>query len=342
MKAALLESVGKLTITDVERPVLTGADQVLIQVKAVGVCGSEIHAFKGTHPFRKPPSVLGHEVTGDIVEAGPEVSGFKVGDRVFVDPQWNCGECEWCRTGRHNMCQTKLVLGTEKWSGGLGEYIVAPERSLYHLPDHVSYVDGTTIEPLAVAVHMVDRVSVSADDSVLVLGAGAIGMMITATAGSIGAKPIIAVDLEEHCLDVAKRSLGATDTLLGGGGPLSEKILEITGGKPVDVVFLTVGVPPLLDEALTVTALDGRIMFVALFDKPVQFPPNRLIDRHLTFFGSNMYNAKDIQTAVDLVSSGKVEVGAMVTHVLSLDEAQRGFDLASSKDDGAIKVVLEV
>lgn len=342
MKAALLESIGKLTITDVERPVRSGDDEVLIQVKAVGVCGSEIHAFKGTHPFRKPPSVLGHEVTGDIVEAGPGVSKFKVGDRVFVDPQWTCGKCAWCKTGRHNMCQSKLVLGTVKWSGGLGEYIVAQEQSLYHLPENISYVDGTTIEPLAVAVHMVERVNVTSDDSVLVMGSGAIGMMVTATAGAKGASPIIAVDLEDHCLKVAKDSLGATHTLLGDGGPVAERIFDLTGNEPVDVVFLTVGVPPLLNEALSVAALDGRIMFVALFDKPVQFAPNTMIDKHLTFYGSNMYNAKDIQTAVDLVATGKVQAGAMVTHTLPLTEAQRGFDLAASKKDGAIKVVLEV
>jgi L-iditol 2-dehydrogenase len=341
VKAALLESVGKLTITEVERPALADPDQVLVQVKAVGVCGSEIHAFKGTHPFRKPPSVLGHEVTGDVVRVGTAVRDFVPGDRVFVDPQWTCGECRWCRTGRHNLCPTKQVLGTVQWSGGLGEYVVAPERSLYPLPEHVSYIEGTTIEPLSVAVHMIEHVGVGVDESVVVLGTGAIGMMVTAMASVKGASPIIAVDLQAHCLDMAQQSLGATHGLLAGEGSLADRILDITQGKPVDVILLTVGVPSLVDEALAIVATEGRIMFVALFDQPVQFEPNVLIDKHLTFLGSAMYNARDIQTAVDLVSSGKVQAGAMVTHVLPLAEAQRGFDLAATKQDGAIKVVLE-
>ena len=127
MKAILLEEVGKLTITEADRPILNGPDELLIKAAAVGVCGSEIHAFRGTHPFRKPPSIQGHEVTGDVVAVGADVSAFDIGDRVFVDPQWTCGHCIWCASGRHNLCPHKKVLGTIGWSGGLGEYIVAPQ-----------------------------------------------------------------------------------------------------------------------------------------------------------------------------------------------------------------------
>jgi L-iditol 2-dehydrogenase len=344
MKAAVLEEVGRLAIREVARPELTGPDQALVKVRAVGICGSEIHAFEGTHPFRKPPSILGHEVTGDIVEVGAEVPGFGAGDRVFVDPQWTCGACAYCTTGRHNLCPTKTVLGTPTWVGGLGEYILAPAPALYPLPDHVSYVEGTVVEPLAVGVHMVERAQVGAGEAVLVLGAGTIGMMVAAVARVRGATPVVAVDLQRHCLDVAQAHLGATDCLLGdqGGPPLAERILALTGETGVDATFLTVGVPALLDTAIEVAACEGRVFFVALFDRPVTLEPNALLDKHLTLLASSMYNAREIQTALDLVALGRVEAGAIVTHVLPLEEAQRAFDLAASKEEGAIKVVVEM
>jgi L-iditol 2-dehydrogenase len=341
MKAAVLESVGWLRVKEVESPRPVGPAELLVQVQAVGICGSEIHAFKGTHPFRKPPSVLGHEVGGRVVEVGAQVRAFAPGDRVFVDPQWTCGQCRWCTTGRHNLCPSKVVLGTREWSGGLGEYILASQRSVYPLPEHVSYVEGTLIEPLSVAVHVVDRVGVEVGESVAVLGTGPIGMMVAAVASVRGASPIVAVDRQRHCLDVVQDHFGATHGLLADEGPISDRILEIVRGKGIDVIFLTVGVPALVDEALTVAAREARIMFVALFDQPVRLEPNQVIDKHLSVLGTSMYNAADIETAIDLISSGRVQAKAMVSHVLPVEEAARGFDLAATKRDGAIKVVLE-
>jgi L-iditol 2-dehydrogenase len=341
MKAVLLEDIGKLTLTEVPRPTLSGPDEVLIKVGAVGVCGSEVHAYKGTHPFRKPPSIQGHEVTGEVVEVGANARDFGPGDRVFVDPQWTCGECTWCRSGRHNLCPSKKVLGTIGWSGALGEYIVAPARSVYRLPDDVSYVTGTLIEPLSVAVHAARRAGVELGESVAVLGTGPIGMMVTAVCNTRGASPIIAVDLQRHCLQVAQESLGASHTLLADQVRIADRILELTDSIGIDVVFLTAGVAPLLQDALSVVERDGRVVFLALFDEPVRFEPFDIIGRDVTMLGSQMYNARDIRTAIDLISSGAVNAQAMVTHVLPVEEAQLGFELSATKADGAIKVVLE-
>lgn len=341
MKAVLLKAVGQLTMVEAERPVPDGRDEVLIRIAAVGVCGSEIHAFKGTHPFRKPPSILGHEVTGQVVEVGADVHGISPGDRVFVDPQWTCGECKWCRSGRHNMCHAKKVLGTVGWSGGMGEYIVAPAQSVYHLPGHVSHVAGTLIEPLSVAVHQVNSAEVRDGESIVVLGTGPIGMMVAAMARVRGASPIIAVDIQEHCLEVAQKSFGATHGMLAGQEAIADRVLGITGGRCVDVVFLTVGVSSLVQEALDMVEPEGRIVFVALFEDHIQLDVNDVIHKHLTLAGSSMYNAQDIMSAIDLISSGRVRAEAMVTHVLPLEEAQHGFHLASTKEDGAIKVILE-
>jgi L-iditol 2-dehydrogenase len=341
MKAILLEDIGKLTMTEIQRPTLGGPNELLIKVAAVGICGSEVHAYRGTHPFRKPPSVQGHEVTGDVAEVGPAVSGFAPGERVFVDPQWTCGVCQWCQSGRHNLCPHKKVLGTIGWTGGLGEYILAPEPSVYSLPDHVSYVAGTLIEPLSVAVHAAHRAGLTSGESVAVLGTGPIGMMVAAVSSVRGASPIIVVDLQQHCLDVAQSRLGATHSLLADEGPIADRILDITGGQGIDVVYLTAGVSPLVQEALKTVERGGRVVFLALFDEPVQFEPFAIVGQDVSFVGSQMYNTADIRTAIDLLASGAVQAEAMVTHVLPLEEAQRGFDMAATKADGAIKVVLE-
>ena len=340
MKAALFEAIGKLRMTEVDVPTLGGPDEVLIKVGAVGVCGSEIHAFKGTHPFRRPPAVMGHEVAGEIVEAGTGVRDFAEGDRVFVDPQWTCGACEWCRSGRRNLCPEKTVLGTPGWSGGLGEYMVAPEQSLYRLRDDVSDVTATLIEPLSVGVHAVDRAGLQAGESVAVLGTGPIGMVTAAMCQVRGALPIVAVDMQPHCLAVAKTHMGATHTLNAGEGRVVERALEITGGRGFDVVFLTVGVAALVGDALKMVERAGRVVFVALFDEPVRFEAFEIVGRDVSFVGSQMYDDGDIRTAADLVLSGRVAVDAMVTHVLPLEEAQRGFELVATKAEGAIKAVL--
>jgi len=341
MKAVSLEAVGQLKMVAAERPVVSGGDEMLIKVAAVGVCGSEIHAFQGTHPFRKPPSILGHEVTGQVVETGADISDYVPGDRVFVDPQWTCGECTWCRSGRHNICPEKTVLGTVGWSGGMGEVIVAPARSVYPLADHVPYVEGTLIEPLSVAVHQVSSADVRAGQSVAVLGTGPIGMMVAAAASVEGAAPIIAVDIQEHCLEVAQHSFGATHGISASQGHLAERVLATAALSGIDVVFLTVGVPSLVQQALAMANPEGRVVLVALFDEPLWLDANDVIHKHLTLVGSSMYNDQDIGTAIDLISAGKVQARAMVTHVLPLEQAQRAFHLAATKEDGAIKVVLE-
>lgn len=340
MKAVLLEATHKLTLTDVDPPTIQGADEVLINVKTVGICGSEVHAFNGTHPFRKPPCILGHEAAGQVVSVGSGVQTFKPGDRVCVDPQWTCGECEFCQSGDQQLCPSKKVLGTTNWPGAFGEYMIVPEQAVYRLPDHLSNIQGTLVEPLSVGVHANRRANIQAGESVAVLGAGPIGMTVTAVASTRGAAPIIVSDLQQHCLNISKNHLGATNTLVAGRDPLVDTIMNITEGKGVDVVFLTVGIPALFNEALKIVKSRGRIVLVALFEKPLQLEAFDIVGRDVSIVGSQMYNAADIRTAIDLIATGKVQLDAMVTHILPLSQAQHGFEMASTKTDGAVKVIL--
>ncbi len=185
MKAALVTDVEKVSIEEIERPIIKD-DEVLIKVKTVGVCGSDLHLFRGTHAFRKPPAILGHEIAGEVVEIGKRVRNLKVGDRVTVEPQYGCGECEFCRQGLINLCTKKIVPGTAKWIGVFVEYFNAPEKTVYKLNDSVSYPMGTMIEPLAVAVRAFRRATVKEKDCVVKLGSGTIGLLCLIVARQMG------------------------------------------------------------------------------------------------------------------------------------------------------------
>lgn len=340
MKAICLEAIEKLTIIEAEKPAITGPEQVLIEVKQVGVCGSEIHAFEGTHPYRKPPSILGHEMVGEVVAVGEGVTRFKAGDRITVDPQWPCGKCEWCRRGDHNLCPTKLVLGTKEWPGALGQYIIVPEGSVFMLPEHLTADQAAMIEPMGVAVHAAKRARLKAGEAALILGSGSIGHVTAAMCHVTGADPVIAVDIKPHCLDTVLQ-VGATHTIRADEEDVVVRVMDITEGKGVDVVFLTSHADGMFDIAMHAVRRQGRVVVIALFEHPVSIHPYDIIKKDMDIVGSIMSTDEDVNEALELIASGKVNIAPIVTHHLPIDEAQRGFELAMTKNDSAIKVMLQ-
>jgi 2-desacetyl-2-hydroxyethyl bacteriochlorophyllide A dehydrogenase len=341
MRAALLESPGHMVMTEASMPIIDGADQVLIQVRTVGVCGSEIHAFHGTHPYRIAPVILGHEVAGDVVAVAEGVSNYAVGDRVVVDPQWTCGECIYCRTGYINHCPNKMVLGTHAWPGGFGEYILAQEKAVFRLPETLSYKQGSLIEPLTVGIHVVKQAGLAAGESVAILGTGSIGGLLSGVCRVYGAGPIITADIRQHCLDAARERLGATHDFLLPDDNFVDKVKEVSGGEGVDVTFVTADDVSLVNRAVEMTKPRGRIVLVALLtDAPLQMKAYDIIGKELHIVGSTMTHHADMREAIELAASGQVDVEAIATHVLPVEEAQRGMELVDTKDDGAIKVVL--
>ena len=233
-------------------------------------------------------------------------------------------------------------MGTPEWPGSFGQVIAAPAKRIHRLPDHVTYVQGAVVEPLAVGARAVRRAGVQEGESVAILGTEPIGMMVCAAANLKRASKIIAVDRQVHCLDTARRHLGATDTVLADGGSTAAKIQALTDCEGVDVVFLTVGLPGLMQEAFDSISRWGRIILVALFDGPLHFEAFEIINPDLTVIGTTGYSSQDFADALDLIASGQVPAEAMVSHVLPLDQAQHGFELADTKADNAMKVVLDV
>ena len=177
----MFDQLRNLTMVEKDMPKVN-SKEALIRITAAGIRGSDVHAYIGKHPFRTPPSILGHEIVGEIVEIGNKVVNFKVGDRVTVEPQIGCGHCPTCERGFYNLCEKKVILGTKEWDGGFAEYIVAPEQTLYEIPRSLSIDQAVLAEPLAVGVHAVNIAGIEKGDKVAILGSGPIGLLTAVVA----------------------------------------------------------------------------------------------------------------------------------------------------------------
>lgn len=339
MKAAVLQDYFKIAIEEVPEPE-PAPNEVKIRVVATGICGSEMHAYKGTHPFRHPPSILGHELAGDIVAVGSRVKGFAVGDRVTIDPQRVCGVCDDCKAGYPNACAEKIMLGVQEWTGSFGEYIVCPESQLYRLPDHVSYEEGSMVEPLAVGVHAIRQGEVKPGDSVLVLGGGTIGLSALAGAIDAGATTTILTDAFDFNLAIARR-MGATATVNVRQQDVTQVVREITDGKGVDVAVVAVGLTAVLNQAIATVKKRGIVVLVGLFEQaPTIQDTFAIIGSERMIRGSQTYRPQDVERALELIASGRTDVKAMITHRLPMSQVAQAFEMVDKRTEDCVKVVL--
>lgn len=339
MKAAVLQDYYKVGIEEVPEPE-PAPNEVKIRVVATGICGSDMHAYQGTHPFRRPPSIQGHELAGDIVSVGSAVQRFAVGDRVTIDPQRVCGKCEECLAGHPNSCVKKVMLGVQEWPGSFGEYVVSPESQVYRLPGHVSYEEGAMVEPLAVGVHAVRRGGVEPGDTVLVLGGGTIGLSALAAAFDAGASKTILTDAFDFNLRVAAR-LGATITVNAREQEVGQVVREATGGKGVNVAVVAVGLDSVFNQAVAAVKKRGVIVLVGLFHEPPAIQDTfAIVGGEREIRGSQTYNPTDVKKALDLIASGRVDVKAMVTHRFQIAEAARAFEMIAKRSEDCVKVIL--
>ena len=339
MRAAYVVEIGKVEIREVNVPTLKD-DEVLIKVKTVGVCGSDLHLFKGTHAFRKPPAVLGHEVAGDIVEIGKNVTNFKIGDRVTVEPHLGCGECEFCKTNLVNLCTSKKTPGTPSWIGTFVEYFNAPEKAVYKINDDISYEMGTLIEPLAVAVHAIDRITVAEKDTLAILGSGTIGLLALVAAREAGYKNIICTDTQEFNLEMALKQ-GAKLAL----NPLKEdvvaRVMEFTGGRGVDVALIAADSKVIVDQASAMVRKRGEVGIIAMITEKIPVYTYNLVFNEQTLFGAMTYETKDFVKATEMINNG-LDLSDFLTQKLPLEESQRALDILSEKRENVVKVIVEV
>ena len=342
MKAMLLSEYKKLDVVDFETPA-PGPGEVLVRVRACGVCGSDVHGYDGSSGRRRPPIVMGHEAAGTVEALGEGASAFAEGDRVTFDSMIWCGECHFCRRGETNLCDNRMVMGVScgdyRRHGAFAEFVTVPERICYRLPDELPFERAALVEAVSVAVHAAARTPVELGDTAVVVGSGMIGLLTVQAARLAGASRVIAVDLDAGKLKVA-RSLGATDTVDAGQGDAAEAVREMTGGRGADVAFEVVGAAPTVAAAVGSVRKGGSVTLVGNLAPKVELPLQEVVTRELTLLGT-CGSSGEYPACIDLMSRGLIDVAPLITAVAPLEQGPEWFARLYGGEKGAMKVVLD-
>lgn len=341
MKALLLSEYKKLELTDIPRPEI-GRDEVLVQIQACGICGSDIHGWDGSSGRRVPPLVMGHEAAGTVAAVGPDVKGFAEGDRITFDSMVWCGNCHFCRSGRTNLCDNRMVLGVScgdyRRYGCFAEYVNVPARICCHLPDSLSFEHAALIEAVSVAVHAANRTPVSLGDTAVVVGSGMIGLLVIQAIKQKGCSQVIATDLNPARLEVA-RKLGADVTINVAEQDAAARVRELTHGRGADVALEVVGATATVKSAIDCTRKGGSVTLVGNLAPTVELPLQSVVTRELNVLGS-CASSGEYPACVDLLASGQIKVEDMITARAPLEQGHEWFSRLYDGEPDAMKVLL--
>jgi len=341
MKALVLKAYNQFEVQEVGNPVL-GPDEVLVAVKACGICGSDVHGMDGSTGRRRPPIIMGHEAAGIIGEVGADVKEWSPGDRVTFDSTIYCGVCAYCRNGQVNLCNNRRVLGVScedyRQDGAFAEFVAVPERILYRLPENLPFERAALVEPFSIALHALGLAQRRLNDTVVVVGAGMIGLALVQALRHTGCRKLISVDVSPERLELA-RSCGATHLVNSAGKPL-DQIQEITQGAGADVTFEAVGLPPTVDLSLRCLRKGGSAVLVGNVTPVVDFPLQVVVTRELTVRGS-CASRGEYPACIDMLARGALDPAPLISALAPLSEGAAWFDRLYRKEPGLLKVVLK-
>lgn len=341
MKALLLKEYKQLELSDVPPPEC-GPHDVLIRVHACGICGSDIHGYDGSTGRRIPPLIMGHEAAGIIEQVGAEVSRFTPGQRVTFDSTVSCGHCHFCRRGEINLCDNRRVLGVScgeyRQHGAFAELVAVPENIIYPLPDDLPFEHAALIEAVSIAVHAVNITKFSLGDTVVVVGSGMIGLLTIQAAKLRGAGLVIATDLEDSRLEVA-RQLGADVTLNAKNVSVVEEIQKYTAGRGADAALEVVGHQQTVQDAIAAVRKGGHVTLVGNLSPTIEFPLQSVVTREITVQGS-CASQGEYPECIRLLSSGAIKVDPLITARSTLAEGAEWFQKLYDGMPGAMKVVV--
>ncbi|UCH63962.1 MAG: galactitol-1-phosphate 5-dehydrogenase [Fidelibacterota bacterium] len=342
MKALVLSEYNRFDYQDRPEPEV-GPDEVLVRVKACGICGSDVHGMDGSTGRRQPPIVMGHEAAGVIAQVGGNVTEWEKGERVTFDSTVYCGKCWFCRRGEISLCDNRRVLGVScddyRLDGALAEYVAVPQHILYRLPGDLGFERATLVETLSIALHAVARVCVSPDDTALVMGAGMVGLLVVQGLRLAGCGKIIAVDLEQDRLDLACR-LGADAGLKADSVDVPAEVLKLTGGRGADVAVEAVGITPSVNSALASLRKGGVLTLVGNLSPTIELPLQAVVAGEITVCGSYASQG-EYPAAIEAITSGRVNVEALISATAPLSEGAAWFKRLHDREPGLLKVVLE-
>lgn len=342
MKVLLLKEYKKLEMTEVAEPQL-GPDDVLVQVKACGICGSDIHGFDGSTGRRIPPLVMGHEASGIVSKLGDNVTEFHPGDRVTFDSTVYCGKCYFCRRGEVNLCDNRQVLGVSpseyRRHGAFAEYVSVPRHVIYPIPDALSFEHAAMIEPVSVAVHAVGLTPVSLGDTAVVVGSGMIGLLVIQALRLAGCSRVIAVDLDDHRLRLAKE-LGAELCLNARNVDIRGAVLDCTSGLGANVAVEVVGNTEALQTALACLRKGGVMTLIGNLSPKVELPLQAVVTRQISVLGS-CASCGEYPVCIDLLARKAIRVDPLITAVAPLTEGAAWFQRLYEGGSNAMKVILK-
>lgn len=342
MKAVVKTAPGydQMELLDIDKPKAFD-DKVVIQVAFTGICGSDIHTFKGEYKNPKTPVVLGHEFSGTIVEVGPDVKEYKVGDRVVSETTYEtCGECRYCKERDYNLCSNRKGIGTQV-DGSMTEFVLAREESLHLIPDNVSFEAAAFSEPLACTTHAVmEKTHVNDGDVVLVIGPGPIGILAAQVAQAEGGNVILSgITQDKDRLEFAKK-LGIQHTIDSQAEDLEAFVLGLTDGYGADIVIDASGAVPAVNQALKLTAKKGDFVQLGLFAKSVvEMDTESIIQREINYIGSRSQKPSSWDKALKLLAEEKVDTETMITKVYPVSEWREAFEAVMGGEE--IKVMIQ-
>ncbi len=342
-QAVYMTGTNNMETRDIPIPV-PKEKEVLIKLEYVGICGSDVHYYEHGRIggfVVNGDFILGHECAGVVVETGSGVTTLKVGDKVALEPGITCGQCEFCKSGKYNLCPDVEFLATPPYHGSLMNYIAYPENMAFKLPDNVSTLEGALVEPLAVGMHAAAQGNVKVGDTVVILGAGCIGIVTLLACKAYGATNIIITDVIDKRLEYAKK-LGATAVINPKCENLREKLAELTNGQGADVVIETAGTEVTIKESAYLVKRAGAIVLVGLAPKDiVEFDFMQIMGKEAeiksVFRYRNIYPA-----AIGAIADGKIDVKGIVTHEFDFSDTKKAFDDVIQNKNDVVKAVIKL
>jgi 2-desacetyl-2-hydroxyethyl bacteriochlorophyllide A dehydrogenase len=336
MKALVLQQPGEVSVATVAEPA-RDEDNVLLQVRRVGLCGSDLNSYRGKNPMISYPRILGHEVAATIVEPSNSHPQFAVGMQVTLSPYTQCGKCPSCLRGRPNACQFNETMGVQR-DGALAEYISVPAGKLYAA--NLSLKELCLVEPLTVGFHAVARGRVTEDDVVAVIGCGGVGLGAVAASGFRGARTI-AVDVDDVKLGIALKT-GATDAINSTRDDMHAKLQELSGGRGPDVIVEAIGLPQTFRAAVEEVAFTGRVVYIGYAKEPVAYETRLFVQKELDILGSRNALPEDFRAVITMLEAGRFPVDLAVSHEVSLADAPEVLKAWSANPAAFSKIMIEV
>jgi len=342
MKALVLLEYKQLDMVEMEKPE-PAEDELLIRVQACGICGSDVHGFDGSTGRRIPPVVMGHEAAGVVEAVGDAVSGFHAGDRVTFDSTVYCGKCFFCQRGQVNLCDHREVIGVStpafRRMGAFAEFIVVPARIAYHLPSNLPFEHASMIEAVSVAYHAVALTPITQGDSVVVVGAGMIGLLTLQCVLHAGAGKAIVMDVDDSRLALA-RSMGATHTLNSRESGAAADVLKMTEGRGADAALECVGISATVGLAVESVRKGGAVTLVGNVAPMVELGLQSVVTRQIRLQGS-CASSGEYPECIALMSQGAIQVAPLISAVAPLEDGAAWFQRLYNHELGLLKVVLQ-